>query len=65
MYTALKGRTLHRNRWGQVYYNGADLHEVIVEAFSAFASSNPIHPDVFPTCRKMEAEVVALSLTNL
>ena len=40
---------------GTVYHSGAELAEVICEAFKAFASSNPIHPDVFPTCRKMEA----------
>jgi sphinganine-1-phosphate aldolase len=40
---------------GTVYHSGAELAEVISSAFKAFASSNPIHPDVFPTCRKMEA----------
>jgi hypothetical protein len=40
---------------GTVYHSGAELADVICEAFRAFASSNPIHPDVFPTCRKMEA----------
>jgi hypothetical protein len=40
---------------GTVYHSGSELSEVICEAFKAFASSNPIHPDVFPTCRKMEA----------
>lgn len=30
------------------------------EAFNQFGVSNPIHPDVFPGVRKMEAEVVSM-----
>ena len=30
------------------------IQDVIVEAFRAFAVSNPLHPDVFPEVRKME-----------
>jgi len=30
------------------------MQDVIVEAFRAFAFSNPLHPDVFPEVRKME-----------
>lgn len=28
-----------------------------------FSLSNPLHPDVFPYVRKMEAEVVAMTLS--
>jgi len=34
--------------------------DVIVEAFRAFCVSNPLHPNVFPEVRKMEAEVVQM-----
>lgn len=45
---------------GTVYHGGDDLLDVITEAFRAFAVSNPLHPDVFPEVRKMEAEVVQM-----
>jgi len=32
------------------------------EAFKRFALSNPLHPDLFPSVRKMESEVVAMCL---
>lgn len=45
---------------GAVYHGGQDLLKLQSEAFCQFAVSNPIHPDVFPGVRKMEAEVVAM-----
>ena len=33
------------------------------ESFEKFCVANPIHPDVFPGVRKMEAEVVAMVLS--
>jgi len=45
---------------GAVYHGGQDLIDVQVEAFGRFTVANPIHPDVFPGVRKMEAEVVAM-----
>lgn len=47
---------------GAVYHGGKDLAELQGEAFSKFTVANPIHPDVFPGVRKMEAEVVAMVL---
>ena len=41
---------------------GQDLQKVIVAAFDRYCVSNPLHPDVFPAVRKMEAEVVAMVL---
>jgi glutamate/tyrosine decarboxylase-like PLP-dependent enzyme len=35
---------------------------VLVAAFERYAVSNPLHPDVFPAVRKMEAEIVAMCL---
>jgi sphinganine-1-phosphate aldolase len=45
---------------GAVYHGGKELGELQTEAFGLFTVSNPIHPDVFPGVRKMEAEVVAM-----
>lgn len=47
---------------GAVYHGGEDMEQVIVAAFQKFVVSNPLHPDVFPAVRKMEAEVVAMCL---
>ena len=41
---------------------GEDLTKIIVTAFERYCVSNPLHPDVFPAIRKMEAEVVAMCL---
>jgi sphinganine-1-phosphate aldolase len=45
---------------GTVYHGGDEVLDVICGAFRAFAVSNPLHPDVFPEVRKMEAEVVRM-----
>ncbi|KAI0320847.1 pyridoxal phosphate-dependent transferase [Amylostereum chailletii] len=41
---------------------GLDMEKVIVAAFQRYCVSNPLHPDVFPAVRRMEAEVVAMCL---
>lgn len=59
---------MEHTRWedglvsGAVYHGGSDLIDLQAEAFRKFSVSNPIHPDVFPGVRKMEAEVVAMVL---
>lgn len=45
---------------GAVYHGGDELLKLQTEAFGKFTVANPIHPDVFPGVRKMEAEVVAM-----
>jgi sphinganine-1-phosphate aldolase len=45
---------------GAVYHGGKDLLALQTEAYGLFTVSNPIHPDVFPGVRKMEAEIVAM-----
>ncbi|KAH9839172.1 pyridoxal phosphate-dependent transferase [Rhodofomes roseus] len=47
---------------GAVYHGGEELTRVILAAIERYALSNPLHPDVFPAVRKMEAEVVAMCL---
>lgn len=47
---------------GGVYHGGRDLTRIIAKAYEMFALSNPLHPDIFPMVRKMEAEVVAMTL---
>ncbi|EMD37692.1 hypothetical protein CERSUDRAFT_114330 [Gelatoporia subvermispora B] len=47
---------------GAVYHGGEDLMKVIMAAMERYSVSNPLHPDVFPSVRKMEAEIVAMCL---
>ncbi|KAJ5485268.1 Sphingosine-1-phosphate lyase [Penicillium diatomitis] len=60
---------LEHTRWedgrvsGAVYHGGEDLLKLQAGAFEQFGVANPIHPDVFPGVRKMEAEVVAMVLS--
>ena len=44
---------------GCVYHGGDDLSIIMAEAFGRFALANPLHPDVFPSVRKVEAIEVA------
>ncbi|MCJ1288626.1 hypothetical protein MMC34_000154 [Xylographa carneopallida] len=59
---------MEHTRWedglvsGAVYHGGSDLIKLQAEAFEKFGVANPIHPDVFPGVRKMEAEIVAMVL---
>lgn len=61
--------SLKRTRWeegkvsGAVYHGGDTLLDIQAEAMKLFSVSNPIHADVFPAVRKMEAEVVAMVLS--
>jgi len=41
---------------------GDELSKIIVAAYARYCVSNPLHPDVFPAIRKMEAEIVAMCL---
>ncbi|KAF2400237.1 sphingosine-1-phosphate lyase-like protein [Trichodelitschia bisporula] len=60
---------MEHTRWeegrvsGAVYHGGEDLAKLQTEAFGLFTVANPIHPDVFPAVRKMEAEIVAMVLS--
>ncbi|KAL6298383.1 PLP-dependent transferase [Sparassis latifolia] len=47
---------------GAVYHGGQDINRVILSAIEHYSFSNPLHPDVFPAVRKMEAEIVSMCL---
>lgn len=47
---------------GAVYHGEDGLLKLQTDAFGKFTVANPIHPDVFPGVRKMEAEVVSMVL---
>uniref|UniRef100_A0A671PEM5 sphinganine-1-phosphate aldolase n=1 Tax=Sinocyclocheilus anshuiensis TaxID=1608454 RepID=A0A671PEM5_9TELE len=46
---------------GAVYWGDEKLTDLLVEVYGEFAWSNPLHPDLFPGVRKMEAEVVRMT----
>ncbi|KAM8924582.1 sphingosine-1-phosphate lyase 1 [Pelodytes ibericus] len=48
---------------GTVYSGEEKLTQLLVKVYGEFAWSNPLHPDVFPGVRKMEAEVVRMTCT--
>lgn len=48
---------------GAVYHGEDELLALQTEAYGKFTVANPIHPDVFPGVRKMEAEVVSMVLS--
>lgn len=60
--------SMDHTRWEDGYVSGAVYHgeegliKLQTEAFGKFTVANPIHPDVFPGVRKMEAEIVAMVL---
>lgn len=62
---------MEHTRWedgrvsGAVYHGGDELMRLQTEAFGKFTVANPIHPDVFPGVRKMEAEIVAMVWLDL
>lgn len=47
---------------GAVYHGEDALLKLQTDAFGKFTVANPIHPDVFPGVRKMEAEIVSMVL---
>ena len=46
---------------GTVYGGGSALTNIISEVYHKFVWTNPLHADVFPALRKMEAEIVRMS----
>ncbi|XP_063047447.1 sphingosine-1-phosphate lyase 1 [Engraulis encrasicolus] len=46
---------------GAVYWGDDTLTKLLVKVYGDFAWSNPLHPDIFPGVRKMEAEVVRMT----
>lgn len=59
---------MDHTRWEDGYVSGAVYHgeeallKLQTDAFGLFTVANPIHPDVFPGVRKMEAEIVSMVL---
>ena len=39
--------------------------QLLAEAYTLYSHTNPLHGDVFPSVRRMEAEVVAMTAAML
>uniref|UniRef100_A0A6I8QK75 Sphingosine-1-phosphate lyase 1 n=1 Tax=Xenopus tropicalis TaxID=8364 RepID=A0A6I8QK75_XENTR len=48
---------------GTVYSGDERLTQLLVKVYGEFAWTNPLHSDIFPGVRKMEAEVVRMTCT--
>ena len=45
---------------GCIYHNNDKLDKLMNQIFTIYYRSNPLHPDVYPFVRKMEAEIVQI-----
>jgi len=64
-----KWKNIEHTKWkkgkvsGGIYHGGDELVELCSKVYSYFALANPLHADLFPYVRKMEAEVVRMTLS--
>lgn len=52
---------LHTQLAGVVYISDEAHKQLLDKAYTLFSWTNPLHADVFPSVRQMEAEVVAMT----
>lgn len=50
---------------GALYMAGSDHRQLLADAYTMYAHTNPIHSDVFPSVRQLEAEVIAMTAALL
>jgi len=50
---------------GTLYMAGEEHVGLLNETYTMFSHTNPMHSDVFPSVRQMEAEVVAMTASML
>ena len=60
-----------RSRWedgfasGAVYHGGAEHIDFLNKVYALFSQTNPLHPDLWPSVTKFEAELVAMTSAML
>ena len=47
--------------WSLVYYAGEEIYSFLKEAYTMFFSENALNPGAFPSLRKFESEVIAMT----
>jgi sphinganine-1-phosphate aldolase len=66
-----KLREREQARWkegqvsGAVYHGESDFIDFLCRVYSMHSQCNPIHPDVWPSASKFEAEIVAMTAATL
>lgn len=50
---------------GAVYHGGAEHQQLLADAYALYGVSNPLHPDLWPSVSKYEAEVAAMASSLL
>ncbi len=67
LFRKMRDARQHDVRWREgrvfslVFYAGEDVYEVAKEAYGMFFSENALNPTAFPSLRKFESEVVAMT----
>lgn len=46
---------------GAVYHGNADHQDLLNQAFGLYSIANPLHPDIWPSGMKFEAEIIAMT----
>jgi len=50
---------------GMVYHGGKEHTEMMNKVYSMFSLTNPLHPEVFQSIRKFEAEIISMAVSML
>lgn len=50
---------------GAVYMAGREHLELLLEAYGIYSHTNPLHTDVWPSMRQLEADVIAITASML
>jgi sphinganine-1-phosphate aldolase len=64
-------KTIETSKWQEGYvsgavYHGSDEHvQLLNQVYAMHSQSNPLHPDVWPSASKYEAEIVAMCASML
>ncbi len=55
----------HSTVSGALYMAGTEHRQLLVDTYGMYSHTNPIHSDVFPSVRQLEAEVLAMVASML
>lgn len=47
---------------GVIYYNNEKHYDFLFKIFKKYAFTNPLHPDIFPTIREMEIDIINMTI---
>ena len=47
---------------GSIYHGGDDIRQITMIAMDLFTYANSLHPDIYPSVRQMESEIVQMTI---